>query len=341
VTGDAPVALVWMAPALAPDGEQSRALASWARAHGVTLELPRPERRRTIPVDRHVGDEVERLLDRVRDALAGRDAEAADHALAAAESTLRAHPELPQASWLMAEVERARSARFRRLPPLDEEAAERAWMRADGLDGGRLPGVGERAATASPQEATLTLQPVPAGATTWLDGRAITLQRGGVLKTQAGVHTIVITWNDAPVWATWIEVPAGSSTVHLDMTGPAPCSTGDLDLVRAAGGRVDAEQVRCGAWVAALPGPRPSSVLVATCEASRCGALLEWSAPASANWTWTPPPQHPPGSWPTWATWGLVGAGAVIATSVVLVASGALQSAPTETRFASGGIKGQ
>jgi hypothetical protein len=340
VTADAPVALEWMAPALAPDAEQSRALASWARAHGVRLELPGTERPRAMPVDARVGDEVERLLERVRDALAGRDADAADHALAAAESTLRAHPELPQASWLMAEVERARSARFRRLPPLDDEAAERAWMRAESLDGGRLPGVGERGATAAPAEATITLQPVPAGATTWLDGRATT-PRSGVVTTHAGVHAVVITWDDAPVWATWIEVPPGSSTVHLAVTGPPPCSSGDLGLGRVAGGAVDAEHVRCGAWVAALPGPRPSSVLVATCEADRCGALLEWDAPVSANWTWTPPPAHAAGGWPTWATWGLVGAGAVIATSVVLVASGALQSAPTETRFVSGGIKGQ
>jgi hypothetical protein len=329
-----------MAPALAPDEDQQRALASWARAHGVKLELPRTETPRAIPVDPHAGDDVEKLLDRVHDALAGRDAEAADRALAAAESILRAHPELPQASWLMAEVERARSARFRRLPPLDDEAAERAWVRAEALDGGRLPGVGERAATAHPPEATLTLEPVPAGATTRLDGRAATV-RNGVVTTHAGVHAVVITWDDVPVWASWIDAPTGSSTVHLTVTGPPPCSTGDLGLGHVAGGTIDAEHVRCGAWVAALPGPRPSSVLVATCEGDRCGALLEWSAPAVANWTWTPPPQHPRGGWPTWATWGLVGAGAVIATGVVLAASGALQAAPTETRFVSGGIKGQ
>lgn len=340
MTGDAPVTVVWMAPALAPEPQQARALASWAHAHGVRLELPRTETPRAIPVDLHAGDDVERLLDRVRDAIAGRDAEAADRALAAAESTLRARPELPQASWLMAEVERARSMRFRRLPPLDEEAAERAWMRAEALDGGRLQGVGERAATAHPPEATITLEPLPTGATTWVDGRA-TAAPGGVVTTRAGVHAVVLTWDDVPVWASWIEAPAGSSTVHLTVTGPTPCSSGDLGAGRLVSGRIDAEHVRCAAWVAALAGPHPSSVLVATCQADRCGALLEWSSPPVANWAWTPPPQHPPGGWPSWATWGLVGAGAVIATSVVLVASGALQTGPTETRFVSGGIKGQ
>lgn len=341
MTGDAPVTLVWMAAATAPDPEQSRALASWARAHGVRLDVPRTETPKAIPVDARAGDDVERLLDRIHDAIAGRDAEAADRALAEAESPLRAHPELPQASWLMAEVERARSARFRRLPPLDEDAAERAWIRAEALDGGRLPGVGERAAVAHPAEATITLEPLPAGATTWLDGRA-TVTRSGVVTTHAGLHAIVITWDDAPVWASWVEAPAGSSTVHLPVTGPPPCSSGDLGLARVAGGgTIDGEHVRCGAWAAALPGPRPSTILVAVCEADRCGALIEWNAAAPANWTWTPPPEHPGGGWPTWATWGLVGAGAVIATGVVLVASGALQASPTETRFVSGGIKVQ
>jgi hypothetical protein len=241
----------------------------------------------------------------------------------------------------MAEVERARSSRFRRLQPLDEEAAERAWMRAEALDGGRLPGVGERAATAHPPQATITLEPSPVGATLWLDGRAMGLRGSGVMTTLAGVHALVVTRNDIPVWATWIEAPAGSSTAHLTVTQPAPCSSGDIGLARPVGGGVDAEHVRCAGWVAALPGARPSSVLVATCEADRCGAFLEWNAPASAGWTWTPPPQHAAGGWPTWATWGLVGAGAVIATSVVLVASGALQAAPGETHFVSGGIKGQ
>ena len=339
MTADAVVTLVWMATE-APDGGQERALASWAHAHGVKLELPRAAKPRAIPVDTRFGDDVERQLDRARDAIAGRDVEGADRALAAAESTLRAHPELPQASWLMAEVERTRSARFRRVPPLDEEAADRAWIRAEALDEGRLPGVGERAATAHPPDATVALGPLPAGMTAWVDGRA-TSARSGVVTTQAGAHTVVLTWEEVPVWASWIEAPAGSSTLHLAVAGPAPCTRGDVNLARVAGGSVDAEHVRCGAWVTALAGPRPSSILVATCEAARCGALLEWNAPGPPNWAWTPPGEHPRRGWPTWATWGLVGAGAVIATSAVLVASGVLQSAPTETRFVSGGIKPQ
>jgi hypothetical protein len=328
-----------MAPA-PPEAEQARALASWARAHGVTLEPPRTESPRPLAVDPHAGDDVERLLDRIRDAIAARDADAADRAIALAESTLRAHPELPQASWMMAEVERARSERLHRLTPVDEEAAERAWMRAEALDGGRLPGVGEHAAAAHPPAATITLEPLPAQATAWLDGRAEAAP-GGVVTTRTGLHSLVIAWDDVPVWATWVEAPPGSSTVQVGLAAAAPCSSGDLSSAHVAGGAVEARKVRCGGWVAALPGPSAASVLVATCEADRCGPLLEWDAPPVTHWTWTPPAEHATGGWPTWATWGLVGAGAVIATGVVLVASGALQAAPTETRFVSGGVKGQ
>lgn len=324
--------LAWIA-AEAPDGAQSRALAAWARAHGVRLEAPRDERPPVLAVDPHAADDVERLLERARDAIAARDADAVDRALAAATSTLRAHPELPQAAWLMAEVERARSTRLRRVPPVDEEAAERAWRRAEALDGGRVPGVGEQAAATHPAAATLALE-APPGIALVLDGRPVE----STATTREGAHALVGTWEGAPVWASWIEAPAGSSTVRVAAPAPAACSRADVAHARVAAGTVEAAQVRCDAWAAALPGAGADRVLVAVCEAGRCGPLLEWRAEA---WTWAPPPEPPRHGWPTWATWGLVGAGAVIATGVVLVATGAFQSAPAETRFVSGGVQKQ
>lgn len=349
MTAEPPIPMVWLG-AERPDAEQSSALTGWARARGVQLAPPSDARPHPVavsvdaPAARDVGDDVERLLDRVRDAIAGRDAEAADGSLAAAESALRARPELPQASWLMAEVERARSSRFRRLPPLDEEAAERAWMRAEALDGGRVAGVGERAAAAHPAEATIALHPLPALATLRLDGRLQPVG-SGIVATHAGPHALVVAWEEAPVWAGWIDAPAGSWALDLAIPEPPPCSLGDVGtahLVRTDGGRsVDAASVRCSSWVAALAGPRPASVLVALCEAGRCGTLLEWTAPGAAVWTWSPAPEQVHGRWPTWATWGLVGVGAVVAAGVVVVASGILRSAPGETRFVSGGVKAQ
>jgi hypothetical protein len=346
VTADPPIPLVWL-EAAGPDADQSRALTGWARARGAELVLPSDEKPRAVALDARstvdLADEVERLLDRVRDAIAGRDGEAADGGLAAAESLLRAHPELPQASWLMAEVERGRSSRFRRVQPLDGEAAERAWMRAEALDGGRVPGVGERSTAKSPAGATLALDPLPTKATLRLDGR---LQPAGatVVATHAGPHALVVTWNDVSVWAGWIDAPTGSSALHLTLPAPPPCSNGDVEaahLVDGDSGAVDATGVRCAFWVAARSGPRAASVRVALCEMDRCGSLVEWIAPSPASWTWSPAPERAPGRWPSWATWGLVGAGAVIVTGVVVVASGILQAAPTEMRFVSGGVKAQ
>ena len=118
MTVDVPVTLVWLAPE-SPDGEQSRALTAWARAHGVRLGLPHEEKPpRTISVDARLAEDVEKLLDRVRDAIAGRDADAADRGLAAAESALRAHPELPQASFLMTPARQNNPITAHNLPRL-------------------------------------------------------------------------------------------------------------------------------------------------------------------------------------------------------------------------------
>jgi len=327
--------LVWVAPE-PPDGPQSRALSSWARAHGAALEPPAKGQAASLAVDPRDADEVERLLDRARDAIAARDAEGVDRALGLAEATLRAHPELPQGAWLMAEVERARSARWRRVPPIDEAAADRAWARAEAIDGGRVPGVGEKAGAAHGAAATLVVE-APEGATVLLDGEAI---GPGPRATREGSHALVVAWDGAPAWASWIDVPPGTTTVRPSAPAPAPCSATDVAHVRVAAGTVEASHVRCGTWAAAMPGPSADAVLVALCEPGRCGPLLEWKA---ESWAWTPPtqPERAARGWPTWATWGLVGAGAVVATGVVVLATGALRSSPSETRFVSGGVKSQ
>jgi hypothetical protein len=345
---DSPATLEWIAPDTpdGPDASQARALAGWERAHGVKLVTPRDERPVALPVDESVGEDVEKLLERARDAVSARDGEAIDRALATAEATLRAHPELPQGSWLMAEVERVRATRWRRVPPVDVTAADRAWQRAEALDGGRVAGVGEEPARTGAAAATLTLdltpdstsEPVP-GTQARLDGEPV---HGGVVPTRAGPHALVVTWNDAPVWAAWIDVRPGSSSLRVVAPAPPPCSTDDLGRAHLHSRAVDSD----AQWIAAAPAAEPDAVRVAMCEAHACGPLVEWRwrAPSPTTWAWTPPPDRGAatrGGWPSWATWGLVGAGAVIATGVVILATGVLQPAPAETRFISGGIKAQ
>ena len=332
MTVDAAVTVAWLAPD-APDADQASTLASWARAHGVRLVSPSRAKVPVLQVDERVADDVERALERARDALVARDGDAVDGALGLAEALLRAHPELPQAAWQMAEVLRTRSARLRRILPPDLDASERAWTRAQALDGERVAGIGEQTFASRPAPATITLDGAPRGAGLWLDGEPTT---GAVIATLAGPHVLVVRWDGAPVWATWIEAPPGSSTVRVDAPSSPPCSADDLGRATLAGDGIEAATVRCDAWVAVVPGGAPSTIRVATCAEGQCGALLEWRA---STWTWTPPPPPPRPGWPAWATWGLVGAGAAVATGVVIVAATALQHPAPETRFVGNGIK--
>ncbi len=331
---DAPATLVWIAPA-PPDAAQSRAVTTWARSRGVSLAPPAPAPLPALAVDLSVADRVEELIERARDALVAHEADGVDRAISAAAALLQAHPELPQAAWLLAEVERARATRFRRLSPVDEAAADRAWARADALDGGRVAGLGEQVPTSSPPRATVTLDGVPAGAELSVDGIA---REGATLDLRAGPHAVVVAWDGSPARATWFEAPPGTSTVHVDAPAPPPCSTRDLGRVhRTASDTVDASGVRCETWVAALP--NAEGVSLALCEPGRCGPFAAWRAPAP--WTWNPPDGPHDRTWPAWATWGLVGAGAAIATGVVIVAAGVLRTASSETRFVSGGVRTQ
>ena len=250
MTADAPATLVWIAPD-APAAAEARALASWARAHGVELAPPRDasDRPRLSPWTSRVADEVEDLLERARDATAAREGDAIDHATQAAEDLLRAHPELPQAAWLMAEVERARSTRWRRVEPADAEAAEREWVRAEALDGGRMPGLGESGAASHPADAEVALG-LP-GDDEALARRLARCRRAAVAVTRAGLHALVVTADGAPVWAGWIELAPGRSTLAVDAPATSPCSSADTAhatfAAAAAGGAgaLRAERVRC------------------------------------------------------------------------------------------------
>jgi hypothetical protein len=318
---------------------------NWALAHGVRLAPPRDATPRGLHVDLHVADEVEALLERAHDALAARDGAAADASLAAAESALRVHPELPHGAWLMAEVERTRSTRYRRVPPADAEAADRNWMRAEALDGGRTAGIGEDAAQRHAPAATITLRTVPDGAEAWLDGNLV--GNAVATATTAGPHLLHVTADGAVLSARWLELAAGMNTVEVVAIGTAACSSADvsraslLDL-GGAGQAVDASRVRCEEWIAVAPGEAADRgvIRVARCGPGRCGPLLEWRT--SEAWSWLPPPERqPPGAWPAWATWTLAGAGAVVAAGVVVVATGVLAPGSTETRFVTGPIKTQ
>jgi hypothetical protein len=340
---DASATLAWVAPR-PPDAQEMRSLSGWAAAHGVRLTPPSTVDAVTVATNPGAPAEVETEIERARDSIAGRDGEGADRAVSRAESLLRAHPELPQAAWLMAEVERARSGRWRHVPPTDRTSADEAWMRAEALDGGRVPGVGEEGTSKHPAPATLTVELSPGDAQAWLDGRPVARE---AFETLAGPHALVVTRGGAPVWARWVDSPPGESRVRVVAQTAVPCSVRDVGLARISvdDGRLEAHDVQCPAWLAATAGAQPGGVRVARCERDHCGPAMDWHAQAA--WAWLPPPgrQTEPDRgrrWPAWVTWGVLGAGAAIAGGVAIgFATGAFQTAPSETRFVSGGVKRQ
>ena len=325
---DAP--LVWLAPE-PPSAEAARALDSWASARGVRLTKPSGSSAPEVAIDFAAAERVEQELERARDAIAAQDGDAADRALDAAEKELLAHPELPQAAWLLAEVERARAARWSRVAPIDHERAERAWGRAASLDGGRVSGVGEPKGAAP---ATVAVTIVARGVALTLDGAPID---AGKIARAPGAHQIVASRDGRVAWAAWVVFAEGTTVSVPDVAGAA-CGADDLSRVRAVPDGVDATGVRCARWIAAVPAGEEARVRVATCEHERCGPLLEWRAPRDVVWS-PPPVGDGPYKWPAWRTWTLVGAGAVAVGVVALVASGVFAPTHTETRFVNGGIR--
>jgi hypothetical protein len=332
VTPDAATTIVWLGEQGA-DSQTSATLSAWARSRGLVLAPPAVWVPPTIAVDLGISATIEDLLDSARDAVTARSGADVDRALAAAESLLKAHPELPNAAWLMAEVERARSVRSRLIAPTDDEAADRAWSRASALDTGRLAGPGEHAVAAA-QPATITPETrASREAQVWIDGSPVA---PGPIASRAGPHALVVTWRGAPIWATWIEAPPGPSTVALLQPDAAACSTADLAEAHLAGGRVSAELARCARWVVAAPGLTLGAIRIATCEEDQCGPWVDWRP--SPVWSHPPPHERERRSgWPSWATWGLVGTGVAVAAGVVVAAVAASSSrSPSEVEYVQG-----
>lgn len=321
-----------------PTTEQDRAMTSWARARGVRLASPRGGGAPNVAIDFGAADRVEQELERARDAIAALDGDAADRAIEAARKDLLAHPELPNAAWLLAEVERAAATRASRIAPIDADAAEEAWARAAALDGGRASGIGEPRTSRTARRVHATIAGGGPDVALTLDGAPVA---AGPIERSAGVHQLVATRGGRVAWAAWVPIAEGAVIAVPDVAGAA-CSADDLSRARLVGDAIEARGVRCPRWVAATPSGDGeaigASVRVATCEADRCGALLEWHAPRDAGFV-PAPRTDGPYKWPAWGTWTLVGAGAVATGVIVIVATGVFAPTRTDVRFVNGGIK--
>lgn len=354
----------------ARDGREDaeRALEQWARARGlriVTAGAAGGDAGHALRVDLAIGERVEKELVRAREAIAALEADAAERALARAEALLHEHPELPQAAWLRAEVHRSWAARWTRIEPRDDQRAQLAWQDAEALDGGRVAGVGEVAFTPRPRTAALlTVQGAPGRrVVARFDGSELAgaTSADGViaypLEVPAAEHQLVVTLDGDAVFASWVSIAAGSPgtprpTIPVRIGDDGPCTASALSGVSLAGtsraartsrepGEVRAPGVTCDRWVAAAPSERRGAVLVARCAGSTCGSFVEWrsdggllaSAPGDSR-----APDSREGL-PAWATWTAIGVGAVAAATIAVIATGVLETRPTEERFVAGGVR--
>jgi len=279
-------------------------LQTWAAARGLRLVMPHEGGRHTIPVEGAVATRVEESLHLARELLTQHDADGAERALAHAEALLRAHSELPQAAWLLAEVERGYATRFARLEPVDLARASRHWRAAAALDGGRTPGVGELGATVEPS-VPFSIDVIGEAGDVRLDGELVA---AGHHEAAPGLHQLVARASGEVVFAQWVGIASGS-TLHIVLPTPEPCSRAEL-----AGGLTS--QVQCPSWVAVRRGDRPDTFIVQSCAAAVCGSeIIVRPLPATGEDRHV----HHRGL-PPWAVWTLVTAG----VAVVGVAAGVI-----------------
>lgn len=331
------VTVLWVtspdAPSPAEDAQRS--LLEWARARGVHLEQPRVSHALGLQADPSVADRVEEGLEQAKDAVIALDTDGAEQALASAEGLVRAHPELPQAGWLLAEVLRGWATRWQRLTPKDPARALEAWTRAAALDGGRASGVGDVASSAHPA-AVLARLVLDGEGEARLDGVPV---KEGALHTAEGDHQLTVTRDGRLVWAAWVTLGEGT-LVRVAVPGAPACSREDLASAHVIEGHLASDKVRCPSWVLAEPIRSASGALgglaLTMCEADHCGTSVRWSV----GWVEGHPhgPDKTARHWPVWATWVLAGAGVAAATGVTLAAAGVFRPVHDEPVFTTGGL---
>ncbi|MEO8878095.1 MAG: hypothetical protein ABI461_21060 [Polyangiaceae bacterium] len=324
------------AAAAPPNVAAERALVAWADARGIRIALPTASKIPALTIDPAIADSVEKELISARDALTRQDVDATEHALGRASSLLRDHPELPQAAWLLAEVERGWAARWMRISPPDVERAARAWQRAAGLDGGRAAGIGETEVPKLADVGVTFSADDDDAATILVDGTAIKL---GQTRLSPGEHAVVTKRQGHVVWASWVSV-GDHEVVRVPVFRPTECSAEDLAVARGIPAKksIDAHGVTCSDWIAASP-VGASALRIARCEGEHCGPWQLWQSHAASLAPVLPIHRHPKPKVAGWVVVGAVVLAAAMITGVTLVAAGAFDGPPHETKFVGGGVK--
>jgi hypothetical protein len=288
----------------------------------------RPE----VVTDLEEANRIEADLSAASQALVQEDTDAAERALARAEARVIAHPELPQAAWLRAEVERGWAARFSHLAPKNEERARAAWQRADALAGPRVAALSENGTVEELPKAHVRF--VLPEAELWVDAKRVTAESGTLAE---GPHQVRVVRDGRTVRAAWVGAGEGTIIDFSQDRLTGACTKADFSgITLDPEGAPRTNGVRCPSWVLAKASPTAGTIQVASCEAEHCTTWLEWRtvnafAPAMEV---TVPHKR----WPGWATWTFVGVGAVAVAAVTVIATGALEAHAKDPRFTNGGV---
>jgi hypothetical protein len=268
--------------------------------------------------------DIEGRLDEARTLASSLDEERALALLAAIEHDLLAHPELPQAAWLLAERDRI-EAEVRRSDPDAASEVEALSSAALALEGPRAPAFGAATNdTSEPVRTAIEVRDLDPRDSLEIDG-----QSGGAERSVAkGLHQLRVLRDGEVVFASWQKLGA-EPKVTLGVRPVGACSEEELAVADASGAAVRLRHpVSCAHWFLAR---RASAGLeVASCSANACGAFvtLHEARPSA-----TP--------FPPWATAVLVGAGAAAAGLVAVWAAGGFEHEPAppgKTVFVYGGL---
>src|SRR6266851_6208961 len=333
----ATLTLVWLG-VQQPEGRVQATLEAWARARGAKLEQPRAEAGDAGAESQALAPRCDQALDKARDQLTGGDDQGAQQTLRQLEQALREHPELLQASWLMAERYRLEAQIAART---SAEEATRWRQRAHALEGQRAVSFGEvRSQTRAPP-AELSVTIVVHGARRheiFWDGAS----SADEVSTTAGEHHLVIVRGKRVAWSGWVSALA-AGRIDVWIPDDLPCSVEDLaGAAMVPGGEASVPKgVRCGAWAIAAPGPKRGTLRLAVCSRDQCQPAATWayevfdSAPVSSEDSKT----SKKGILPSWATWTLAGVGVAAATSIVLWRAGVFDRSEPATKVTYDGTK--
>ncbi len=294
-------------------------LDGYAQSRLLRLEAPRENAAsfRNAAYAPDVAADVEALLEEARRATASLEQSRAVAALEHAAELLREHPELPQAAWLLAE-QLELSADLEDAAPEGASSAQALRERAAALEGARATPFSDRAASSeltTPSARALTTEGLEPNDVLEWDGVRI----AHALTSATGEHHARVLRGERLLWAGWVNVAEQEPRVRLPVPENPACSPDDIGAARIAGGRaLTSARVRCESYVLAAAHPG-GGIEAALCERGVCGKVVIFQRGTHDDAGAVAGERN----WPRWATYTLVAAGGVLATSLVLWRTGA------------------